>query len=88
MAILLASYVRSRVAAAPASAIPVTPATSIAPTAAQPLSMRSVLHEAFTDSAHLLLLGGVLIGFLTGDSGKQVMKPFTDLQKGASSPRI
>ena len=74
MAVLLASYVRSK-----SNAV-----TNAAPTgsAAQPLSLRSVLHEAFTDGAHLLLLGGVLIGFLTGDDGKQAMKPFTDLQKG------
>ena len=74
MAVLLASYVRSKSNAA----------TVAAPTgvAAQPLSLRNVLHEAFTDGAHLLLLGGVLIGFLTGDDGKQAMKPFTDLQKG------
>jgi hypothetical protein len=55
-----------------------TKGTSCAPT----LSMRGVLHEAFTDGAHLLLLGAVLIGFLTGDTGKQAMQPFTDLQKG------
>lgn len=73
MAVLLASYVRSQMT---------TTQTSTASAGATPLKMRSVLHEAFTDGAHLLLLGGVLIGFLTGDDGKQVMKPFTDLQKG------
>jgi hypothetical protein len=46
------------------------------------MSMRKVLHEAFTDGAHLLLLGGVLVGFLTGEDGKKAMTPFTDLQKG------
>lgn len=76
MAVLLASYVRSRIKAQPSSA------TTAVPSGPQPISLRSVLHEAFTDGAHLLLLGGVLIGFLTGDEGKQVMKPFTDLQKG------
>ena len=80
MAVLLASYVRSRMnstatVAAPEVSAPTAPV-------AQPLSLRSVLHEAFTDGAHLLLLGGVLIGFVTGDEGKQAMKPFTDLQKG------
>jgi len=68
MAVLLASYVRSR--------------QNVVATSATPLSLRAVLHEAFTDGAHLLLLAGVLIGFLTGEDGKQVMKPFTDLQKG------
>ena len=76
MAVLLATYVRSRM-------MPqgVANAVSASPSAA-PMSLRNVLHEAFTDGAHLLLLGGVLIGYLTADEGKQVMKPFTDLQKG------
>ena len=76
MAVLLATYVRSRMKSEG------TGTTASASTGATPLSLRNVLHEAFTDGAHLLLLGGVLIGFLTGDEGKQVMKPFTDLQKG------
>ena len=70
MAVLLASYARAKYG------------TSKPSVSSAPLSLRAVLHEAFTDGAHLLLLGGVLIGFLTGDDGKQVMKPFTDLQKG------
>lgn len=70
MAVLLATYVRSQQAGAPSSAI------------AEPLRLRGVLHEAFTDGAHLLLLGGILIGYITGEEGKQAMKPFTDLQKG------
>ena len=76
MAVLLASYVRAHQAKTPT---PPAPSGARSPS---PLSLRGVLHEAFTDGAHLLLLGGVLIGFLTGDDGKQVMKPFTDLQKG------
>jgi hypothetical protein len=36
-----------------------------------------ILHEAFTDGAHLLLLGSLAIGFITGDAGKKVMDPFT-----------
>ena len=45
--------------------------------------VRDVLHESFTDGAHLLLLAALLIGFVTGDAGMAVMKPFTgDLFKG------
>lgn len=74
MAVLLATYVRSQHATTTVSSTPaLTPPT---------LGIRSVLHEAFTDGAHLLLLAGVLIGFVTGDAGKEAMKPFTDLQKG------
>ncbi|MCX7050549.1 MAG: sodium-dependent bicarbonate transport family permease [Proteobacteria bacterium] len=76
MAVLLASFVRSRQAVAG-----VTDGGAPASVAA-PLSLRGVLHEAFTDGAHLLLLGGVLVGYLTADAGKQAMQPFTDLQKG------
>jgi hypothetical protein len=69
MAVLLASYVRRRSAggAAPAAA----------------LSLRKVLHEAFTDGAHLLLIGSLVIGFVTGERGKQIMEPFAvDIFKG------
>jgi len=42
-----------------------------------------ILHEALTDGAQLLLLGAMLIGVLTGDSGEAAMKPFSvDLFKG------
>jgi len=88
MAVLLANLVRSR-AAREAAAVPVavpqagaTVAVADGRGGSAPLSMRGVLHEAFTDGAHLLLLGAVLIGYLTGDTGKQAMQPFTDLQKG------
>lgn len=48
-----------------------------------PLSIREVLREAFTDGAHLLLLGSMLIGAISGDDGGEMMKPFTtDLFKG------
>lgn len=42
-----------------------------------------ILHEALTDGAQLLLVGAMLIGVLTGDSGQAAMKPFSvDLFKG------
>ena len=40
-------------------------------------SFRSILHEAFTDGAQLLLLGSLAIGAFTGDAGKAVMEPFS-----------
>lgn len=47
------------------------------------VSVKEVLHESFTDGAHLLLLAALAIGFITGDAGMAVMKPFTgDLFKG------
>jgi uncharacterized protein len=72
MAVLLAAYVRNREQAHPGAA-----------GAALPLSLRRVLHEAFTDGAHLLLLGSLVIGFVTGDDGKKAMDPLLgQLQKG------
>lgn len=48
-----------------------------------PMSIKEVLREAFTDGAHLLLLGSMLIGAVTGKDGGEMMKPFTtDLFKG------
>ena len=47
------------------------------------LSMGRVLHESFTDGAQLLLLGSMLVGLLSGESGKASMEPFSgDLFKG------
>jgi hypothetical protein len=47
------------------------------------VSMKKILHESFTDGAQLLLLGAMVIGVLSGDSGKAAMQPFsTDLFKG------
>lgn len=72
MAVMLASYVRLRdhTGQQPHN----TPAA---------LSMRKVLHEAFTDGGHLLLIGALVIGFVTGEQGQQIMQPFTvDIFKG------
>lgn len=42
-----------------------------------------ILHESFTDGAHLLLLGAMAVGLISGESGKAVMQPFSgDLFKG------
>jgi len=46
-------------------------------------SVKSILHESFTDGAILLLMGSLLIGVAVGEEGYKVMKPFTgDLFKG------
>jgi len=73
MAVLLASWVRAR-----ASAAPVTGIDPGAAGAAEPLALKAVFHEAFTDGAHLLLIGSLVIGVVSGDDGGVVMKPFVD----------
>ncbi len=46
-------------------------------------SIMHVLHESFTDGAQLLLLGAMLVGYLSGETGKSMMAPFSiDLFKG------
>jgi len=46
-------------------------------------SMREVLHEAFTDGGHLLLIASLCVGYIAGESGEAIMKPFVgDLFKG------
>lgn len=71
MAVLLANRVRQRQAAG-----------GQAPTT----RLGHLLHESFTDGAQLLLLGAMLIGILTGESGKTAMQPFAgDLFKGMLS---
>lgn len=47
------------------------------------VSLGKTLHESFTNGAHLLLLGAMAIGFISGESGQVTMKPFSgDLFKG------
>lgn len=79
MAVLLATWVRSR---SPAALSPSVGAAAVTPPA-QGVSIKGVLHEAFTDGAHLLLIGSLVIGYVTGENGKAVMGPFTaDIFKG------
>lgn len=53
------------------------------PNTTNTLSLRKVIHEAFTDGAHLLLLGSLAIGYLGAGYGLDAMKPFTaDIFKG------
>ena len=43
-----------------------------------PLSMKEVLREAFTDGAHLLLIGSMVIGAVSGEKGGEAMAPFVN----------
>lgn len=73
LAVVLANLARKKVSAAQTAN---TPAVANAP-------LGRVLHEALTDGAQLLLLGAMLIGVLTGETGQAAMKPFSvDLFKG------
>jgi len=53
---------------------------------ASPNSLGKVLHESFTDGGQILLLGSMLVGYLSGEAGHKVMAPFSiDLFKGILS---
>jgi hypothetical protein len=68
MAVVLANMARQREGGAPAMHKP---------------GLVKVLHESFTDGAQLLLLGAMVIGLVTGESGQKAMQPFSgDLFKG------
>jgi len=78
-AVLLANKLRHL---KPADGAAVSAAAGASPAPAN-LSIRKILHESFTDGAHLLLLGSLAVGFFSGDSGKAMMQPFSgDLFKG------
>lgn len=73
LAVVLANHARQKAAAASEAG---ASASTNAP-------LGRILHESLTDGAQLLLLGAMLIGVLTGDSGEAAMKPFSvDLFKG------
>ena len=105
MAVLLASWVRSRLTPEEATrdratvsvghSLATTDSAALVPEAAHasghpgpeetghaytgtPLSIKEVLREAFTDGAHLLLIGSMIIGAASGDHGGETMKPFTE----------
>ncbi|MFM8692507.1 MAG: sodium-dependent bicarbonate transport family permease [Limnohabitans sp.] len=84
MAVLMANALRRKqsVAAQDSTSGPgvwASPSFSTNP----PLSLGKVLHESFTDGAQLLLLGAMVVGILTGETGKAAMQPFSgDLFKG------
>lgn len=70
MAVLLANSIRHHNAAASGTKASATP-------------IGKILHESFTDGAQLLLLGALAVGYISGESGKVMMQPFsTDLFKG------
>lgn len=72
MAVLLANMVRQR-----------DPARQTNPAGAGNTPLSHILRESMTDGAQLLLLGAMVIGIVTGQSGHDAMQPFAgDLFKG------
>jgi hypothetical protein len=72
MAVLLANSIRHKANLEGASG-----------STAKSVPLGKILHESFTDGAHLLLLGAMAVGLLSGESGKAMMQPFSgDLFKG------
>lgn len=69
MAVLLSTLVRSRRIAEGSARGDSSAHASV--------SIKKVLHEAFTDGAHLLLIGSMVVGALTGEDGGKAMAPFT-----------
>lgn len=68
MAVVLANLARRREGAVAANA---------------PHGVGRILHESLTDGAQLLLLGAMVVGLVTGESGQKAMQPFSgDLFKG------
>ncbi|WP_428718536.1 sodium-dependent bicarbonate transport family permease [Undibacterium curvum] len=54
-----------------------------APANTAPSGIGKIVHESLTDGAQLLLIGAMLVGILSGDTGKAAMQPFSgDLFKG------
>jgi hypothetical protein len=86
MAVLLANALR-HAGTAPASLAVAGNGTAVltagGPGGRSGPSIGKILHESFTDGAHLLLLGAMVVGYISGESGKAVMQPFSgDLFKG------
>jgi hypothetical protein len=84
MAVLLASALRhGKAVAVPVAVTPGGTAIAGWANGASATPLRRIMHESFTDGTHLLLLGSLAVGFLSGEAGKTMMQPFAgDLFKG------
>jgi hypothetical protein len=79
MAVLLANMLRQETAMAGVTA----GGAAVSMPGGGGLPLGKILRESFTDGAHLLLLGAMAVGYISGDAGKAVMQPFSgDLFKG------
>jgi hypothetical protein len=81
LAIIFANTLRQK------NTLPISPTAEANQVSDSPIkrsvSIGNILHESFTDGAQLLLLGAMIIGVITGDTGQAAMKPFSgDLFKG------
>ena len=82
MAVVLANLARTRQAEANNPAAQGASAAARGSAAAS-MPMSRILHESLTDGAQLLLLGAMVVGMLTGETGEAAMQPFAvDLFKG------
>ena len=81
MAVVFANALRQSSAA---SVVRAGTSAALVPSGGRPgLPMGKILHESFTDGAQLLLLGAMVVGLITAESGKAAMQPFSgDLFKG------
>ena len=89
MAVLMANALRHAATATAAVPVSVTSggaAVASLGSAGPGMPIGKILRDSFTDGTHLLLLGSLAVGFITGESGKTMMQPFTgDLFKGLLS---
>ncbi len=83
VAIILANLLRRQAAATQTLQLGTQGTLVAGGSAGSGMSVREVLHESLTNGTHLLLMASLVIGFVSGDAGKEVMKPFSaDLFKG------
>lgn len=84
MAVLLSTAIRQagagRLTAAASLSAAAAPVGAVSPAG---VSLGQIIRDSFTDGAQMLLLGAIVIGFVSGEAGKTVMQPFSgDLFKG------
>lgn len=85
LAIVFANTLRQKNTPPPLSLTPEVSGANDSPSK-RSVSIGKILHESFTDGAQLLLLGAMIIGMITGDTGQAAMQPFSgDLFKGMLS---
>ncbi len=83
IAVLLANSMRHAVPANAALSSGGSLALTSVTAPSTPSNLRKILHESLTDGTQLLLIAALLVGLLTGATGKAALAPFSiDLFKG------
>ncbi len=81
VAVVIANALRRQTSAASATSVSASGAMTLGAGSGElqgSTRISHILHESLTNGSHVLLIGALLIGVVSGEAGKAVMQPFSD----------